>query len=404
MTRRALAITALVGELWLTPSTARASYAVVVQRPEEPIYVEPASTAQRRGAAQWGAVLPVFAERRGPGCSGAYLMVGALAWLCSEGVAPSRLPAPSTRAEPETVPDDGLPYRYYFVGSDGSFGYRDFETAEEGPPDTQLLPGFGVAISRERVKGSDPFGLNTHGYWIPLRDLRPARAPEFEGVEIHDDDLDFVWVTEASAVVYSKPGQRSAALSLPKFTLLRPLEERRLGNERYYRVAHAAWVRARDTSGPRRSEPPRGVRRGERWIDVDLERQVLTAYVGSRAVFATLVSTGRGREGSELATPRGEHRVWVKLRSSDMDNLEDSRARENYAIQAVPWVMYFQRGYGLHGTFWHRAFGRVQSHGCVNLTPRDAKRLFDWTSPRLPSGWSAVFPTEYEPGTLVRVR
>ena len=87
-----------------------------------------------------------------------------------------------------------------------------------------------------------------------------------------------------------------------------------------------------------------------------------------------------------------------------MDNLENLEARENYAIQAVPWVMYFQRGYGLHGTFWHRAFGRVQSHGCVNLTPRDAKRLFDWTSPKLPSGWSAAFPTEYEAGTVVRVR
>ncbi len=131
---------------------------------------------------------------------------------------------------------------------------------------------------------------------------------------------------------------------------------------------------------------------------------MLTAYAGSRAVFATLISSGRGADGSELATPRGEHRIWVKLRSSDMDNLENIEARESYAIQAVPWVMYFERGYGLHGTFWHRAFGRVQSHGCVNLTPRDAKRLFDWTSPRLPSGWSAVFPTEYEPGTLVRVR
>jgi hypothetical protein len=40
----------------------------------------------------------------------------------------------------------------------------------------------------------------------------------------------------------------------------------------------------------------------------------------------------------------------------------------------------------------------------VNLTPSDAERLFDWASPRLPAGWSAVFPTDYETGTIVRVR
>jgi len=137
---------------------------------------------------------------------------------------------------------------------------------------------------------------------------------------------------------------------------------------------------------------------------VDIASQVLTAYVGERPVFATLVSTGRGNDGSVLATPRGAHRLWVKLRGSNMDNLDDESAAENYAIQAVPWVMYFERGYGLHGTFWHRAFGSKHSHGCVNLTPLDAERLFGWTSPKLPPGWSAALPTSYEPGTLVRVR
>ncbi len=403
MTPRAFAIARVVGALALFSSAAHGAPSVVVTRPDEPIFTEPSATAARRGAAQPGALLPVFAERRGPGCNGSFYMVGALAWVCSEGVEASRLPPPSTRAAFEDVPD-GLPFRYYFVGSDGSFGYRAFDTAEEGAPDAQLFPGFGVAIRRERLRGADPFGQSTHGLWIPLRDLRPVRAPEFGGVELENDALDVLWVTAESASLYSKPGQRSRLPSVARFVALRALEERTLGKERYYRVGESEWVRARDVRGPRRAPLPEGLRPGERWIDVDLEQQVLTAYAGSRAVFATLISSGRGADGTELATPRGQHRIWVKLRSSDMDNLENLEAQENYAIQAVPWVMYFERGYGLHGTFWHRAFGRVQSHGCVNLTPRDAKRLFDWTSPRLPSGWSAVFPTEYEPGTLVRVR
>src|SRR5690606_15301213 len=145
--------------------------------------------------------------------------------------------------------------------------------------------------------------------------------------------------------------------------------------------------------------PPADLRPHERWIDVDLERQVLTAYAGSEPVLTTLISSGRGTGTAENATPRGEHRIWVKLRASDMDNLEDPEASRYYAIQSVPWVMYFQKGYGLHGAFWHRDFGRVRSHGCVNLSPLDAQRLFHWTSPRLPAGWTAVFPTEYERGT-----
>ena len=130
-----------------------------------------------------------------------------------------------------------------------------------------------------------------------------------------------------------------------------------------------AWLSDRDARAPTPAELPSELRPGERWIDVDIASQVLTAYVGERPVFATLVSTGRGSDGSVLATPRGTHRLWVKLRGSNMDNLDDESAAENYAIQAVPWVMYFDHGYGLHGTFWHREFGSKHSHGCVNLTP-----------------------------------
>ena len=372
---------------------------MVVTRRDEPLYRAPESKAPRRGAATRGATLPVFGSRTGPGCAGPFLMVGPLAWICSEGVEPSSAAPPSTQVRVEQVPD-GLPYRYYFVGSDGSFGYRDLTTAEEGVPDTQLFPGFGVAVLRNGKHGSDPFGLTTHGVWVPLRDLRPVVAPEFQGIEL-DGRLDALWVVEDDTPLFSKPGKRLRGSELSRLLALRSLEQRKIGRELWHRVGDDQWVRDKDVRGPRPAELPDGLRADERWIDVDLERQVLTAYQGERPLFATLVSTGRGPEGTELFTPRGTHRIWVKLHQSDMDNLETG---ESYAIQAVPWVMYFERGYGLHGTFWHRAFGRVQSHGCVNLTPRDAKRLFDWTSPKLPAGWSAAFPTEYEAGTIVRVR
>jgi hypothetical protein len=74
-----------------------------------------------------------------------------------------------------------------------------------------------------------------------------------------------------------------------------------------------------------------------------------------------------------------------------------------YSIEEVPWVQYFHKGVALHGAFWHRDFGHVHSHGCVNLAPLDAMFLFHQTSPDLPAGWSAVFPTPAEKATLVNV-
>jgi lipoprotein-anchoring transpeptidase ErfK/SrfK len=271
-------------------------------------------------------------------------------------------------------------------------------------PETQLLPGFGVAITREGEKpGGERYGLSTHGFWIPLRDLRRVTPPRFRGAAV-GDALAIAWVNVDKAHPRKTPGSAPARDALPRQTQLQVFETSEQGGKQWLRVGDAQWLPATEVTRPTRVARPTEVKLGEHWFDVELATQTLTAYVGDHPVFATLVSTGRGPEGTVLATPKGIHRIWVKLAESDMDNLENLEANESYAIQAVPWVMYFRQGYGLHGTFWHHAFGRVQSHGCVNLSPADAERLFDFASPRLPSGWTAALPTVYEQGSLVRVR
>lgn len=377
-------------------------HSVMVLRRDEPLFTEPNKGAARRGAAERGARLPVFELTRGGGCSGRWFSVGPLAWICEEGAEASAAAAPAER--PRDVTADGLPNDYYFVGPDGSFGYGDLAVAEEGVPETQLLPGFGVAITREGQKpGGERYGLSTHGFWIPLRDLRRVTAPTFRGGAV-GDALDVAWLNADKVHFRKSPGGAPAREIVPRQTRLQVFETSELTGKKWLRVGEQAWLLASEVTQPSRLARPSEVKAGERWFDVELATQTLVAYVGDHPVFATLVSSGRGPEGTVLATPKGIHRIWVKLASSDMDNLENLEANENYAIQAVPWVMYFQKGYGLHGTFWHHAFGRVQSHGCVNLSPADAERLFDWASPRLPSGWTAALPTVYEQGSLVRVR
>jgi hypothetical protein len=375
---------------------------VEITRPDEPLVTRPDAKAPRRGAAEKGARLPVFAATAGPGCQGAWFEVGPLAWACSEGAAPSPLPP---LVPPEPPPENGLPFSYHFVTKDGSFGYRLLDTAEDGVPDAQLFPGFGVALTRVAPKpgASDPFGLTTHRLWVPLRDLGAAvRAPGPLAVELGSGDV--AWVNVPKAAVYPKPGAHAKPGSFvegpTRVSVLERVEQR---GETWLRTSDGEWLRGRDTTSPVVKAPPAEAGSDERWLDVDLSRQMLVAYRGVQPLFALPVSTGRGPAGSELATPPGVHRIWIKLRTSDMDNLEDADASRNYAIQAVPWVMYFDHAVGLHGAFWHHAFGHVMSHGCVNLTPPDAERLFAWTSPHLPAGWSAVLPTDFELGTLVRV-
>ena len=105
----------------------------------------------------------------------------------------------------------------------------------------------------------------------------------------------------------------------------------------------------------------------DRWIDVDISRQLLTAYEGRTPVRTTLVSTGL----PATPTPVGQFRIWVKFRYDDM-------AGADYYIEDVPYVMYFHGGYGLHGVTWHGNFGHPMSHGCVNLPTEEAEWLFNW--------------------------
>jgi L,D-transpeptidase-like protein len=138
---------------------------------------------------------------------------------------------------------------------------------------------------------------------------------------------------------------------------------------------------------------------GKKWIDVNIRKQMLVAYEGKKAAFATLVSSGIGAMGdpeTTHATVRGTFVIHAKHVSATMDGDE---ATDNYDLRDVPYIQYFHEGYALHGAFWHDDFGKPRSHGCVNLAPADAAWLFEWTDPVVPAEWhGAVNP---EGGTLV---
>jgi LysM repeat protein len=106
-----------------------------------------------------------------------------------------------------------------------------------------------------------------------------------------------------------------------------------------------------------------------RWIDVNLSAQQLTAYEGNTPVRSTLVSTGLAR----TPTLTGQYRIHVKYASTLMSG-------PGYYLPNVPYAMYYDRGYSIHGTYWHSNFGHPMSHGCINLPTPEAQWLFNWAS------------------------
>jgi lipoprotein-anchoring transpeptidase ErfK/SrfK len=66
------------------------------------------------------------------------------------------------------------------------------------------------------------------------------------------------------------------------------------------------------------------------------------------------------------------------------------RGEGTFQLRDVPYIQYFESGYALHSAYWHDVFGTPRSHGCVNLAPVDAHRVFLWTDPPVPEGWHAI--------------
>jgi lipoprotein-anchoring transpeptidase ErfK/SrfK len=114
---------------------------------------------------------------------------------------------------------------------------------------------------------------------------------------------------------------------------------------------------------------PGAVNAEERWVDVDLSSQTAYAMQGDQVVKNFVVSTGLWN----TPTVTGVFRVYVKYRSADMTG-------PGYYLPAVPYVMYFYKDYGLHGTYWHNNFGHPMSHGCVNFRTDDAAWLYKFVS------------------------
>ncbi len=360
------------------------------------------------------------------------------------GAAQRRELPPHWRGHEELATNPPLPVRDAFdFLREGSSVARSPENrlVRRDVPFGSMLALTGTFESEGRV-----FGQSADGTLVPMDRMVAFKHSEFEGVELGQPggyQLPLAWpkkptrfydVVESSscAARLAPPRNPSNGTLAPHATKLdqvclvvrsdvapprKPLElsgrSIEIAGTRFVELANQnAWLPYGYLHLAERRAVPRRVdiEADERWIDFSISDGTLTSYEGTKALFSTLASPGiggvpvRGADPlSTRTTPVGTYRITFKYRSDDMS--PEHGEHRKFWIADVPFTLYFNQPFAIHVAYWHESFGQPMSGGCINVSPRDGARLFEWTSPHVPEDWYGAGPApELGRGTLVRIR
>jgi hypothetical protein len=278
----------------------------------------------------------------------------------------------------------------------------------EGNPLTtgRAMPDSGFALLGLYEHEGRRFALNTDFQLVPVDRLKPVEISSFHGIRLDDQvTLPVAFVRSGSAYLYA--GSPKTGLSIARKLDYReavPLTGREVivSGIHYLETKTLDYIRdERLVRIDRFKNKPGWATPGRSWIHVSILQQSLVMYEGEKPVYATLVSTGAdglGDPEETHSTIRGQFLIHTKHVSITMDS--DTEGAE-FDLRDVPYVQYFKEGYALHAAFWHDSFGQPYSHGCVNLSPLDARALFHMTNPPVPQTWHGAM--SLSGGTLVHI-
>ncbi|MCA9618843.1 MAG: L,D-transpeptidase [Myxococcales bacterium] len=306
--------------------------------------------------------------------------------------------SPTKRPLPDSAASEALP-----VASDALVA---FFAERDGPltDPVNAYPGMKLAFARRFDRNGQRWLVTHNLLLLPAEavDLAPDPAPR--PVAFDDVPLPLAKVLTETTRLDDQGRALPGAAKLSSGSLVAladpPIAWR--GGQSLVLLADGGALANRDVSVFVRRPPPRAAAPGQKWVHVSVMQGALIAYQGDEPLFGAVISPGLHgvTQDAELRSPPGLYRVNAKWRTSDMGG---RAGQGSYVTRAVPWVAYYDGSYALHGAWWHDAFGHPRSHGCINLTPADAKHLFDWLDPTLPEGWHAVRADHAHLGTLVWV-
>jgi hypothetical protein len=139
------------------------------------------------------------------------------------------------------------------------------------------------------------------------------------------------------------------------------------------------------TLRPDEMSPTRDPGGAEKWIDVNLTNQTVSAMIGDQAIHVALASTG----SADFPTPSGTHYIEPDGRVTLVDMTASqagySPQQATYNVERVLFTQYFDRmGNAIHLNYWRPAevYGNTAtSHGCIGLQLHDAQYFWLFGEP-----------------------
>lgn len=233
----------------------------------------------------------------------------------------------------------------------------------------------------ENDAGEIWYEINYNEY-VAAEDISLAEVSEFQGVQVTVQPLrPFGWVVVRDVYPSTEPdGEPDESLEqLQRYDFIEIFDAVR-GEEDWlwYNIGDGRWVKQTNLSVVDTDPRPEGVGENEFWTEVDLYEQTFAAYEGDRMVYATLISSGLNR----WPTREGLFQVEEENRFLEYKMSGAEGQPDYYFLEDIPYIMYFDmfNGIALHGTYWHDRFGYKHSHGCVNMTIKDAEWTFKWSA------------------------
>jgi hypothetical protein len=275
------------------------------------------------------------------------------------------------------------------------------------PPVAAVLRrGSGVAVAAtfdaQGPEGPRRFAMTPDGRYVAVDRLEPALGSVWHGVDLTKDrglPLGFVLRHEtcpyelargkAKRLEDEEVERRHAVFLTGRFRTVDAI--------RYEEVEEGRWYRDKDLiKVVKRSKFPDFVQADTKWVDVSLALQTMTLYEGKKAIYATLVSSGQeliGDPTTTASTAMGTFKIERKAFGSSLDPREVGQA---FDVFDAPWTIEFSPGFAFVGSYWSDPGGEARQFHNVALTPIDARRLFVWAGPEIPTGWRWIAPADGE--------
>lgn len=300
---------------------------------------------------------------------------GRLKELANKGITFPAEPLPITKPPLDLM---NIPFAYAVVNNEAVPVYDNLDNAVADIPGNTLLASKIKYVSLYQKSNTEKgtyYQIATNE-WISAQYIKKVSVPTFQGFLFKSNPArPFGWAMDTFTTRIS-PSMNAAETGRVyyKYNILQIYDSQTINDVDWSMVGVDEWIPSKYLARviPNYT-PPAGVT-SNRWIEVNLQEQVLLVYDSGKIVFATLISSG----SPPFYTQPGVFQIYKMLANDPMSGSFESDKSDYYYLEDVPYIMYYDKLRALHGAYWNNYLGSRGSHGCVNLSVGDAHWLFDW--------------------------